>query len=496
MSKITQQELERYLWGSANILRNAVDPEQYKRYIFPLLFLKRLNDVYDEETEKAVKAYGPEAANFEETHRFVIPDGAHWKDVRNVPENVGKAIQDAFRKIENANSDKLAGIFGDGSWTNKNRLPDRLLKDLLEHFSIQTLSLENCPEDELGQGYEFLIRKFADDSGHSAQEFYTNRTVVHLMTELLKPQPGESIYDPTCGTAGMLISSIAYLKQHNLEWRNVSLYGQEVNALSSAIARMNLFLHGIEDFDIKTGDTLLEPAFIENGQLQKFDMVVANPPYSIKNWNRDAFEKDKYGRNILGTPPKGRADYAFLQHILVSLDDKSGRCAILFPHGVLFRNEESEMRKELVRKDLVECIIGLAPNLFYNSPMEACIMICKEDKKVDRRGQILFINAINEVERKNAQSYLKEEHIRKIADAFENYQNVPGFAYKATIKEVEDRGNLLSLPLYVRVDKPGGGTEYGSVRENYNKWRSSSMGAHITLEHMNKPYNKEGTKYE
>lgn len=293
--KITQDELESYLWGSAVLLRNHIDAGAYKQYIFPLLFFKRLNDVYEEETETAVKENGPEADSWEETHSFSIPDGAHWDDVRNVTVNVGKAIRKAFRAIEKANSEKLQGIFGDGTWTNKNRLPDRLLKDLLEHFSSKTLSIENCPEDELGQGYEYLIKKFADDSGHTAQEFYTNRTVVHLMTEILKPESGESIYDPTCGSAGMLISSISYLKNNKKEWRNVSLYGQEINALTSAIAKMNLFLHGIEDFKIVNGDTLAAPAFIERGKIQQFDVVVANPPYSINQWNRDAFNADKYG---------------------------------------------------------------------------------------------------------------------------------------------------------------------------------------------------------
>ena len=293
MSKrITQEELESYLWGSADLLRSHIDAGAYKQYIFPLLFFKRLNDVYEEETEIAIKENGPEAAEWEETHSFILPDDAHWDVVRNVPQDVGKAILAAFRAIEKANPDKLHGIFGDGTWTNKNRLPDRLLKDLMEHFSTKTLSLANCPEDELGKGYEYLIKKFADDSGHTAQEFYTNRTVVHLMTELLKPQSGESIYDPTCGSAGMLISSIAYLKDQKKEWRNVSLFGQEINALTSAIARMNLFLHGIEDFHIVNDDTLASPAFIERGRLQQFDVCVANPPYSINQWNRKAFEAD------------------------------------------------------------------------------------------------------------------------------------------------------------------------------------------------------------
>jgi len=229
--KITIDELKNYLWGSAVLLRSHIDAGSYKQYIFPLLFFKRLCDVYNEEYENALKISGgdKEFAELEENHNFVIPKGAHWNDVREKSENVGQAIIDAFRAIEKTNPEKLQGVFGDGAWTNKNRLPDALLKDLIEHFSAKTLSIENCPEDELGNGYEYLVKKFADDSGHTAQEFYTNRTVVHLMTEVLLPQSGETIYDPTCGSAGMLISSIAYLKDTGKEWRNVRLYGQELN---------------------------------------------------------------------------------------------------------------------------------------------------------------------------------------------------------------------------------------------------------------------------
>lgn len=472
--KITQDELETYLWGSAVLLRNHIDAGAYKQYIFPLLFFKRLNDVYEEETEKAIRENGPEAAEWEETHSFIIPDGAHWDDVRNVPTDVGKAIQKAFRAIEKANSDKLTGIFGDGTWTNKRRLPDRRLKDLMEHFSSKTLSIENCPEDELGYGYEYLIKKFADDSGHTAQEFYTNRTVVHLMTELLKPESGETIYDPTCGSAGMLISSVAYLKENGKEWRNVSLYGQEINALTSAIARMNLFLHGIENFQIVNGDTLATPAFIERGKLKTFDLVLANPPYSIKEWSRDAFSADRYGRNFLGVPPQGRADYAFLQHIIKSLDEKTGRCAILFPHGVLFRNEESDMREKLVRGDYVECVIGLAPNLFYNSPMEACIMICRMSKRPERKGKVLFINAINEVERKNAQSALTDDHIRKIADAYVGYKDDDGFAKVVTTKDIEENNFSLSIPLYVKPAVDSIEIDIFTVQQHYENWRAMS----------------------
>ena len=492
--KITQEELESYLWDSAVLLRNHIDAGAYKQYIFPLLFFKRLNDVYEEETRNAVKNHGAEAAVWEETHNYVIPDGAHWDDVRNVPENVGKAIQSAFRAIESANSDKLTDIFGDGTWTNKRRLPDRLLKDLLEHFSSKTLSIENCPEDELGQGYEYLIKQFADDSGHTAQEFYTNRTVVHLMTEMLKPESGEAIYDPTCGSAGMLISAISYLKDQKKEWRNVSLYGQEINALTSAIARMNLFLHGIEDFQIVNGDTLAAPAFIERGKLKTFDLVLANPPYSIKEWSRDAFSADKYGRNFLGVPPQGRADYAFLQHIIKSMDEKTGRCAILFPHGVLFRNEESDMREKLVRGDYVECVIGLAPNLFYNSPMEACIVICRMNKTTDRRGKVLFINAVNDVERKNAQSYLTDAHIKRIADAYANYKNDDGFAQVATIKDIEENNFSLSIPLYVKPTVDESEVDTYTLQQHYESWRASSERALKYYTLLNEMIKKGGEK--
>ena len=477
MSKISQSELESYLWGSAVLLRNNIDAGAYKQYIFPLLFFKRLNDVYEEETEKAVKENGPEAAEWEETHSYTIPDGAHWDGVRNVPSNVGKAIQAAFRAIEKANSEKLTGIFGDGTWTNKHRLPDRLLKDLLEHFSSKTLSIENCPEDELGRGYEYLIKKFADDSGHTAQEFYTNRTVVHLMTELLKPEPGESIYDPTCGSAGMLISSISYLKENGKEWRNVSLYGQEVNALTCAIGRMNLFLHGVEDFQIANGDTLVAPAFTERGKLQQFDIVVANPPYSISQWNRDAFSADKYGRNFLGVPPQGRADYAFFQHILVSMRQNTGRCAILFPHGVLFRDEERDMREKLIRSDLLECVIGLGPNLFYNASMEACIVICRTKKAEDRKGQVLLINAVNEVTRKNAQSYLEDRHIKRIADAYEKFQSDGEIAKKVSIRDIEKNNFSLNLTLYIPVDLGVKDSDDRDTQSRYEEWVEASATA-------------------
>lgn len=472
---MTLEELKTYLWQSAVLLRTNIDAGAYKQYIFPLMFFKRLCDVYDEEAAKALEEYGDDIGLYpeEELHTFIIPEGSHWDDVRKVTEDVGAAIVKAFKEIEKVNGEKTTGIFGDGAWTNKNRLPDSLLKDLLEHFSSQNLSIANCPEDELGQGYEYLIKQFADDAGHTAQEFYTNRTVVHLMTEILQPQSGESVYDPTCGSAGMLISTIAHLKRYGKEWRNLQIYGQEINQLTSAIGKMNLFLHGIEEFYIVNDDTLKNPAFIENGQIKQFDIVLANPPYSIKQWDRGAFENDKYGRNFLGTPPQGRADYAFFQHILRSLKPDTGRCAILFPHGILFRNEEYEMRKKLVESDLVECVIGIAKNLFFNSGMEACVVICRTNKPTERRGKVLFINAKNEVTRKNGESYLEEHHIERIADVYHKFEEVEGFSGIGTIEDIINNKYKLSIPLYVSKVKGPDGDDI-VVEEVVSEWQADN----------------------
>ena len=450
-ANLSQQQLESYLWGAATLLRGIIDAGDYKQFIFPLLFYKRLCDVYDEETRAALddSAGDEEFAAFPQNHRFQIPPDAHWSAIRRVSTNVGRALARSFRAIENANSDQLFGIFGDAQWTNKERLPDSMLRDLIEHFSSLDLAIENLPEDELGVGYEYLIKKFADDSGHTAAEFYTNRTVVHLMTELLQPQPGESIYDPTCGTGGMLISAVAHLQRRGEEWRNVRLYGQERNLMTSSIARMNCFLHGIEEFRIERGDTLSEPKFVDGDRLMRFDMVLANPPYSIKQWDREAFSADPWGRNRFGTPPQGRADYAFWQHIIESMDPKTGRCAILFPQGVLFRQEEAEMRRALIEADLVEAVIGLGPNLFYNSPMESCILICRSRKPAERRGKVLLINAVNEVTRERAQSFLTDEHAQRIVSAYDAFEDIDGFTRVASLDEIRARNGDLSIPLYV-----------------------------------------------
>ena len=461
---ISLDELKSFLWGAATRLRGQIDAAGYKEYIFPLLFFKRISDVYDEQFEGFVREGGEEYAGMQAEELAIrIPDGAHWRDVREVTENVGQRLVEAFIAIEQANPGEeadgrviggLDGIFGpkDG-WTNKNKMPDHIITSLIEDFSRYNLGLSSCPADEMGQAYEYLVGKFADDAGNTAQEFYTNRTVVTLMAEILQPQPDESIYDPTCGSGGMLVKCLDFLRQKGQPWQGVKVFGQEINALTASIARMNLYLNGVEDFSIVREDTLAHPAFVDGSHLRKFDVVLANPPYSISEWNRSAFEHDKWGRNMWGTPPQGRADYAFIQHIVASMNNDHGRCAILLPHGILFRNEESEVRKGLVLSDKIEAVIGLGPNLFYNAPMEACILICNNRKAKELKNKVIFINAKYEVTRKNAESFLDNSHIKKITEAYKSVNDIADFKRLVDFEEIEKNRFDLSIQKYVYISE-------------------------------------------
>jgi type I restriction enzyme M protein len=450
---MTQQELEKYLWGAATALRGTIDAGDYKQYIFPLLFFKRISDVYDEEFENALAESDGDIAYaaFAENHHFQIPKGTHWTDVRETTTNIGLALQNAMRAIEQANPDTLHGIFGDASWTNKERLSDSMLTDLIEHYSQHKLNLKNVPDDKLGNAYEYLIKEFADDSGHTAAEFYTNRTVVKLMTMIMDPQPGESVYDPTCGSGGLLLNCALHLKEEGKEYRTLKLYGQEINLLTSAIARMNMFMHGIEEFDIVRGDTLANPGLIENDELKKFNVILANPPYSIKSWDRKSFENDPHGRNVWGTPPQGCADYAFQQHIQKSLDLGNGRSISLWPHGVLFRDSESEMRREMVKSDAVECVVSLGPNLFYNSSMVSCLLITNNNKADVRKGKVLFIQAVNEVRNEKTISYLDSKHIDRIHSSYKKFESENGFSEIVNNEDIiKDKNARLSVQLFVK----------------------------------------------
>lgn len=482
---MTQQQIEKYLWGAATYLRGHIDAGDYKQFIFPLLFFKRISDVWDEEYEQALKESKGDLdyASFAENHRFQIPNGAHWNDVRQVTRNVGQALQKAMRAIEKANQDQLYGIFGDANWSNKDRLSDETLINLVEHFSQHKLDLKHVPQDELGNAYEYLIKQFADDSGHTAAEFYTNRTVVRLMTLIADPQPGETVYDPTCGSGGLLLNAALQLKAEGEEYRTLKLYGQEINLITSSIARMNMFLHGIEDFAIVRGNTLSNPGFLDNDELQTFNVILANPPYSIKAWDQKAWANDPWGRNIWGTPPQGTADYAFQQHIHKSLDKKNGRCVVLWPHGILFRDAEMEMRKKMIEADVVDCVIGLGPNLFYNSPMESCLLICRTNKHKNRKGKILFINAVEEIRNEKSISFLDEQHIQKISNNYHDYKTVPGFAKIVVNSDVLNNNANLNISAYVSNVRSTSKDDK-DLKSLITQWEKSSTGLRMSISNL------------
>lgn len=469
---LSQQDLESMLWGAAEHLRGQIDASDYKQYIFPLLFYKRLSDVYQDEYEEALRfSEGDEEyAQLPEQHRFVIPPSARWDKLRETSGNLGQFIQQALREIEK-NNPRLYGVFGDAMWTNKERLPDHLLTSLVEHFSKIPLGIEAVAQDDLGAAYEYLIKKFADDSGHTAAEFYTNRTVVHLMTRIMELQPKESAYDPTCGTGGMLLNAVIDLRTQGKEWRTVKLYGQEVNLLTSAIARMNMFLHDIEEFDIQRGDTLSEPKFLEEDRLQQFDVIFANPPYSIKKWDRSQFSSDPYKRNEFGLPPQGCADYAFFQHIITSLNPKTGRAAMLWPHGVLFRDSEQEIRQKILEADIIEAVIGLGPNLFYNSPMESCVVILRLNKPKKRKKKVLFINGVKEVTRERAFSSLSEENLERLVGAYFAPEKNEDIAQLVGLAEIKKNLYNLSIPLYVENPEKKDEVDLETVIEEWQAGR-------------------------
>lgn len=449
--KITLAQLEQYLSKAAWILKGPVDASDFKVYIFPLLFFKRISDVYDEEYRNALTESGGDKdyAALPEMHRFEIPENCHWNDVRQKTTNVGQAIENALRGIEQANQEFLYGIFGDAQWSNKNKLSDRLLIDLIEHFSQHTLSNETVNPDMLGQAYEYLIKHFADITNKKAGEFYTPRSVVHLLGLLLDPRQGETIYDPACGTGGMLLECVDHLKHNREDYRTLKLYGQEKNLTSSSIARMNMFLHGIEDFEVARGDTLRAPAFFEADGLKTFDCVIANPPFSLKDWGADSWVNDPYGRNIAGVPPQSNGDMAWVQHMVKSMNS-AGRMTVVLPHGALFRKAaEGKIREALIKMDMLEAVIGLGPNIFYGASIAACVMVFRQNKPVNKKNKVLFIDASEQIRVGRAQNFLEPEHIQTIYKWYQDYQDVENYVKVASIEQLKENDFNLNIPLYV-----------------------------------------------
>ena len=451
--EISLGQLESHLWESANILRGPVDAADFKTYIFPLLFFKRICDVWDEEYQEIVDEGGDEEmAWFPESHRFQIPEDCHWNEVRSVATNVGTALQRALREIEKANPNTLYGVFGDAQWSNRERLSDALLKDLIEHFSRLALGNRSVSSDILGDAYEYLIKKFADATNKKAGEFYTPRSVVRLMIEMLDPKQGETIYDPACGTGGMLLAAVQHVQEQHGDVKRLwgKLFGQEKNLTTSAIARMNLFLHGIEDFQIVRGDTLRNPAFFDIDQLARFDCVIANPPFSLEKWGEELWVNDPFGRNFAGLPPSSSGDFAWVQHMVKSMADGTGRMAVVLPQGALFRKgAEGSIRKKLLEMDLIEAVIGLAPNLFYGTGLAACILVLRKKKPLSRRQRVMVADASRLFRRGRAQNYLEPEQAQAIQAWFERFDDVQDAVRVVSLDEISAEDWTLNISRYV-----------------------------------------------
>lgn len=489
--KTSSQALFTHLFECCNILRGPINQDEYKSYVTPILFFKRLSDVYDEETAKALEESGgdEEYASFPENHSFIIPDGCHWNDVREQSENVGKAIVDAMVGIERANPDTLFGVFSsfdDANWTDKNKLTDERLKDLVEHMSRIKVGNNNYSSDVMGDSYEYLIKKFADLSKKNAGEFYTPRSVVKLMVKILDPKPGETVYDPACGTGGMLIEAIRNMNNDKRSYGKI--YGQEKNLATSAIARMNLFLHGARDFKIEQGDTLRSPLFLNRGQLQTFDCVIANPPFSLKKWGADQFSSDVYGRNVWGSPTDSSADFAWLQHMVKSMNSKNGRCAVVLPQGVLFHGgREGNMRKQLIESDKLECVITLVGGLFYSTTVSACILILNNNKPTERKEKVCFIDASKIYTAQRAQKIMTEKNVDETFNLFKDYEDVIEKSKIATIEDIKAKDYTLSVNSYIEK----AAKEIISLEEVKNKFLLALEEA-ITLEENFKKFLIEG----
>ncbi len=449
----TSTKLFNHLFECCNILRGPINQDEYKTYVIPILFLKRISDAYDEETILAQEQYGEDIVDFDEDelHKFIIPDGCHWEDIRTVSENVGLAIVNAMVGIERANPDTLGGLFSsfdDANWTDKNKLSDERLKDLIEHLSKLKVGNKNYSADVMGDAYEYLIKKFADLSKKNAGEFYTPRSVVKLLVQILDPKPGETVYDPACGTGGMLIEAVHHMNYDKAAYGRI--YGQEKNLATSAIARMNLYLHGAQDFRITQGDTLRAPNFIYRGELQKFDCVIANPPFGLKNWGADAFASDIYGRNMWGCPTDSSADFAWIQHMVKSMDPKNGRAAVIMPQGVLFHTgKEGEIRKQLILSDKLEAIITLVGGLFYGAGVAACALIMNNHKPAAHKGKILMIDASGIYTAMRAQNVMTDENVAETFKLYTDYADVIEKSKVVTLDEIAAKDYNLSVNSYI-----------------------------------------------
>ncbi len=459
-AKLTIDQLEAYLWGAADKLRGKIDSSDYKSFIFGFLFLKRLSDVFEEEAEKLIAAgTAPEVAwEDRDYHLFYVPKRARWSTIQKQATGIGDYLNKACAALEEENA-SLEGVLRGIDYNDENKLGhakerDELLARLVHHFSKVSLRNADLSEpDMLGRAYEYLIEKFADDAGKKGGEFYTPRKVVQLIVELLQPGETDRICDPTVGSGGMLIECAKYVERHGGDPRKLTLHGQENNLGTWAICKMNMLLHGLPDARIEKGDTIRNPRLVKDGALEVYDKVIANPPFSLDDWGRETAEADGFGRFRFGVPPKGKGDLAFVQH-MVATTNVHGRVGVVMPHGVLFRSgAEGEIRAGMLKEDLFEAVIGLPSNLFYGTGIPATILVLAKDKPKERRGKVMFIDASREFREGNAQNYLRDEDVQKIARTFHAGADAEGYARVVPLTEIEPAGWDLNISRYVLAEE-------------------------------------------